>query len=190
MTTPPQTPRSQAVQLARQILAKNPVFLDTETTGLEKTDEIVEISIVDELGQVLYQSLIKPSQPIPPAASRINHITDVMVQKVPAWPVAWMQIRPLLLNRLIVAYNSEFDQRMMQQTHLRYRMPWRDPLNFIDLLRIYAQFRGEWDPNRRSWKYHSLENAGKQCGISLPNAHRATADTVLTRELLLFISKG
>jgi len=190
MTNPTLTPRLQAVQLARQIIAKNPVYLDTETTGLEKQDEIVEIAIIDDMGEILFQSLIKPSQPIPAATSRIHGITDVMVQKAPAWPVAWMQIRPLLVNRLIVAYNSEFDQRMMQQTHTRFRMPWKDPLNFVDLLRIYAQFHGEWDPIRRSWKYHSLEKAGKLCGIPLPNAHRAAADTLLTRELLHHISKA
>lgn len=190
MASPSLTPRLQAVQLARQIVAKSPVYLDTETTGLGGQDEIVEISVIDDTGEILFQSLIKPSQSIPPASSAIHGITEEMVQKAPAWPVAWIQLRPVLLNRLIVAYNADFDRRMIQQTHARYRINWKDTLNFVDLLRIYAQFKGDWDPIKRSWKYHSLESAGKQCGITLPNAHRATADTLLTRELLHYISKG
>lgn len=190
MTSPSITPRMQAIQLARQIIEKNPVFLDTETTGLEKQDEVVEISVMDSNGQALFDSLIKPSQPIPEATTRIHGITQEMVQKAPAWPLAWMQLRPILLNRLIVAYNADFDKRMLEQSHARYRMPFKDALNFIDLLRLYAQFRGEWDNTRRSWKYHSLDAAGKQCGIALPNAHRAAADTLLTRAVLFHISNS
>ena len=94
----------------------------------------------------------------------------------------------LLVGRLVVIYNAEFDLRMMQQSHARYRLPWKERLNTFDLLKLYAEFRGEWDPKRRSYRYHSLANAGQQCGISLPNAHRTTADTLLTRALLHHIA--
>src|SRR5690606_33791289 len=98
--------------------------------------------------------------------------------------------RMVLANRLIVMYNQEFDMRMMQQTHSLYRMPWKDRLNGFDLMKLYAQFRGEWDATRRAYRFHSLAAAGKSCAISLPNAHRATADTLLTRALLHYIAEG
>jgi DNA polymerase III subunit epsilon len=182
------SPRQQAIQVARQVIAQNPVYLDTETTGLDKSDEIVEITIIDNTGEVLLNSLVRPSQPIPQSAVNIHGITNEMVQKSLAWPILWQQIRPILINKTIVAYNSDFDQRLMQQSHARYQQPWRDRLVFFDLLKLYGQFRGEWDSYRRSWKYFKLEDAGRASNIALPNAHRATADTLLTRALLHFIA--
>jgi DNA polymerase-3 subunit epsilon len=182
------TQRQNAVLIARQVVEQNPVYLDTETTGLEKTDEIVEISIIDDAGNVLLQSLVKPSQSIPASAIRIHGITNDMVQKAPAWPILWQQVRPLLLNKTIVAYNSDFDYRLIVQSHARYKLPWKDSLSFFDLLKLYSRFRGEWDSVRRSWRYFSLEQAGKSANITLPNAHRSTADTLLTRELLHYIA--
>jgi DNA polymerase III subunit epsilon len=183
-----QNPRAQAIQEARQVLAQNPIYLDTETTGLERTDEIVEISIIDDNGVVLLNSLVKPSQLIPQAAFNVHGITNEMVQAAPSWLIIWQQIRPLLLNKVIVAYNSDFDHRLMQQSHARYRFPWKENLRFYDALKLYSKFRGEWDSQRRSWRYYSLDAAGKHSNIALPNAHRSTADTLLTRELVHFIA--
>jgi DNA polymerase III subunit epsilon len=188
MVTNNLTSRQQAIQTARQVIAQNPIYLDTETTGLDKSDEIVEITIINDEGSVLLNSLVRPSRPIPAAAMNVHGITDEMVQKAPAWPILWQQVRPLLINKTIVAYNSDYDHRLMQQSHARYQQPWRDRLSFFDLLKLYAQFRGEWDSNRRSWRYFSLDQAGKSSNIALPNAHRATADTLLTRALLHYIA--
>jgi len=188
MTLPPSPGRQRAIQTARKILEARPVYLDTETTGLENSDEIIEISIIDDDGQVLFESLVKPSQPIPVSATSIHGITNEDVQNALNWPAVWPQVRSVLFGRLIVIYNEAFDLRMMQQSHARYRLPWKERLNTFDLLKLYAEFRGEWDPKRRSYRYHSLANAGLQCGISLPNAHRSTADTLLTRALLHHIA--
>jgi DNA polymerase-3 subunit epsilon len=180
--------RQRAITTARSVIEKRPIYLDTETTGLNASDEIIEISIVDDDGSVLFESLVKPSQPIPAGASRVNGISDADVQSARTWPVIWPEVRSVLFGRVIVMYNQEFDMRMMAQSHARYRLPWRERFTTFDLLRLYAEFRGEWDPRRRSYRYFSLDAAGKQCGISLPNAHRATADTLLTRALLQYIA--
>jgi len=39
--------RQDAIQRAREILELNPIFLDTETTGLGETAQIIEICIID-----------------------------------------------------------------------------------------------------------------------------------------------
>lgn len=171
-------------------MEQDPIFLDTETTGLGSQDEIIEISVVDNSGETIFQSLVKPTQPIPPDSMRVHGISNEDIQKSPAWLIVWMQLRPILINRFIVAYNADFDLRMMQQSHARYRQPWKDSLKMVDLLKIYAQFRGEWDEQKRGWKYVSLSVAGKECGITLPNAHRAAADSMLTRALLHHITQA
>jgi DNA polymerase-3 subunit epsilon len=180
--------RQRAIETARQVLGAEPVYLDTETTGLERTDEIVEISIIDHNGQVLFDSLVRPSRPIPASATRIHGITDEAAQSALPWPVLWPQIRSALFGKLVVIYNEDFDLRMMQQTHARYKLPWKEKLTTFDLLKLYAEFRGEWDGARRAYRYHSLAAAGKHCGISLPNAHRSAADTLLTRAVLHYIA--
>ncbi len=181
--------RRRAIETARKIIAANPVYLDTETTGLERSDEIVEISVIDDDGQVLLESLVKPSQAIPAVTTRIHGITDEEVRAARTWPAVWPEVRGVLFGRLIVIYNEEFDLRMMQQSHARYRLPWRDKFTTFDLLKLYAEFRGDWDSYRRSYRYQSLAAAGQQCRISLPNAHRSTADTLLTRAVLHHIAQ-
>lgn len=182
------TPRQHATDAARTVLEKKPVYLDTETTGLRAEDEIVEISIVDDDGSILLDSLVKPSKPIPADASRIHGITDAHVQSARAWPVVWPEVRSILFGRVVVIYNQEFDLRMMMQSHARYRLPWKERFNTFDLLKLYAEYNGDWDARRRSYRYHSLASAGIQCGIQLPNAHRAAADTLLARAVLHHIA--
>ncbi len=185
MTTPV-TPslRQRSIETAQAVLQKNPVYLDTETTGLGNSDEIIEISIIADDGSVLLETLIKPTQPIPPGASAIHGIYDEDVKSARPWPIVWPEVRAALFGRMIVIYNAEYDLRLLQQTHTRYRLPWKDRFNTFDLLKLYSEYRGEWDAKRRSYRYISLDAAGKQCGIELPNAHRSTADTQLTRAVL------
>lgn len=181
--------RQRAIETAKKVLEARPVYLDTETTGLERSDEIIEISILDDDGQVLFESMVKPSQPIPASATRIHGIAYQDVAGARTWPVIWPQVRSALFGRLVVIYNEEFDLRMLQQSHGRYKLPWKEKLTTFDLLKLYAEFRGDWDPYRRAYRYHSLANAGAHCGIHLPNAHRSTADTLLTRALLHHIAE-
>lgn len=72
--------RQRAIEVARQVCAAKPVYLDTETTGLGSTDEIIEISIIDDDGSTLLETLVKPSQPIPADSTRVHGITDADVQ--------------------------------------------------------------------------------------------------------------
>jgi DNA polymerase III subunit epsilon len=183
------TQRQQAIAKARTILQDNPVYLDTETTGLGSTDEIIEISIVNDDGSIILETLVKPSKPIPADASAIHGILDEEVKSAPTWPVIWQNVRSALFGRLIIIYNAEFDLRMLQQSHARYRLPWKERFNTFDMMKLYSEFRGEWDPKRRAYRFFSLDSAGKMSGITLPNAHRSTADCLLTRELLHYLAE-
>jgi uncharacterized protein YprB with RNaseH-like and TPR domain len=37
----------EAIHQAIGILKENPIYLDTETTGLSMTDEIIEVEVID-----------------------------------------------------------------------------------------------------------------------------------------------
>jgi DNA polymerase-3 subunit epsilon len=179
-----QNSQSSAIELAKSIIRQQPVYIDTETTGLEKTDEIIEISIVDYDGKLLFTSLIKPSRPIPSEAQRIHHITNKDVASSQAWPIVWPSIRSFLYGRTVAAYNTPFDLRMMQQSHSRYNLPWRESLKSVDVLTIFSEFRGVYDPMHRSMKLFRLEEAGAFFKIPLMNTHRSEADALLVRAVL------
>jgi len=179
------TPNQERIaEIALSILQKNPVYLDTETTGLDKNAEIVEIAVVDDTGQILINRLIRPTQPIPPVVSNLHGITDEMVAGAISWPALWPTVRGLLLGKTIGIYNAEFDVRIMRQSLERYRLPWRESLATSDILSLYSEYRGEWDPTRRALRRFRLEDAGRAFRIPLPNTHRAADDALLARALL------
>jgi DNA polymerase-3 subunit epsilon len=179
------TPNQERIaDIARSILNKNPVYLDTETTGLDKNAEIVEIAIIDCAGNLLINQLIRPSQPIPPEVTVLHGITNEMVAGAISWPALWPTVRGHLLGKTIGIYNAEFDVRIMRQSLERYRLPWRDSLATADILGLFSEFRGEWDPARRALRRYRLEDAGKYFRIPLPNSHRAADDALLARALL------
>jgi DNA polymerase-3 subunit epsilon len=179
------TPNQQRViEIARTIIKQNPVYLDTETTGLDQNAEIVQIAVVDDAGGILLDEFVRPSRPIPPEVIPLHGITDEMVAGAKSWPSLWPTVRGFILGRTIGIYNAEFDVRMMRQSLERYRLPWRETLNTLDILNLFSEYRAEWDPIRRSLRRFRLEDAGRFFNISLPNSHRAAADALLARAVL------
>jgi hypothetical protein len=67
--------KTAAAAWARVLLAEGDfVIFDTETTGFEDHDEIIQIGIVDHTGAVLLDQLIQPTQPI--LNTQYHGITD------------------------------------------------------------------------------------------------------------------
>jgi len=176
--------REAAIETAREVLSKQPVYLDTETTGLNESDEIIEIAIIDNSGILKFQSLVRPTIPIPLSSTRIHGISDSMVRQSPFWNNLWPQVKIHLENRIICTYNADFDMRMMQQTHRKFKLPWAFDFSFFDIMGLFSVFNHEWDPIHRSFRLLRLENAGNHFGITIPNSHRALEDTRLARAVL------
>jgi DNA polymerase III epsilon subunit-like protein len=178
--------RKEAIQLARKWISKKPVYLDTETTGTGPNDSIVEISIIDFDGSVLVDQLVKPVGTISPDASAIHGITNAMVRDAPRWEAVWPEVEAALEKRVVGIYNADFDIRMMKQTHQKNWLQWRNPegTQFFCIMKLYAQFYGQWNNRRGGYRWQSLDAAGKQSKIPLPNSHRAKDDTHLTLALL------
>lgn len=179
----------KVIQSAQNILRYDPIFIDTETTGVSPNDVIIEIGVVDLAGNTLFDALVKPPIPIPPDAMAVHNITEEMVADAPAWKDIWEDLRAVLDGRFIGMYNAEFDLRMMQQTHKRYWLDWDlDDRRFFCVMKLYAAFYGEISRRGRGFRFHKLENAGAACNIPLPNSHRAVDDARLTAELFKYIA--
>jgi DNA polymerase-3 subunit epsilon len=177
--------RREAIRTAQILLQSNPVYLDTETTGTGPHAEVIEIGILDDAGIELFSSLVRHRGAMDPAAARVHGITPEMLVDAPTWEVAWPGAQAALECRRVGVYNVEFDLRLMKQSHARSWLRWTLPdENFFCLMKLYARFYSADDPRRGSYRWQSLEMAGQQCGLHLPNAHRAIDDCRLTRALL------
>jgi DNA polymerase-3 subunit epsilon len=183
------TLRRSAIEMARELVARRPVYLDTETTGLDEQSEIVEISLVDADGAVLVDTLVKPVEDIPPGATAVHGITNAMVADAPSWKVVWPRVAELIAKRPVAIYNAKYDLKLMRQSHGAYKMRWdAGGAKFFCVMEMYAQFYGDWNAYYGSYRWQKLEDAGRQCEIALPNSHRALADAQLAREVLLHVA--
>ena len=125
------------------------VVLDTETTGLDSRAEIVEISIIDKGGNILFDSLIKPKNAIPWDAERIHGISNADVADSPAWPEVYDQVKEILATagRTVAIYNADYDTRIIQQTSGLHGLETFDFKTACVMLQ-YAKFWGVWDDCR------------------------------------------
>jgi len=180
----------KVLERARQVIGLNPIFLDTETTGVGLYDLVIEVGIVDLDGNVLFNSLINPGRPIPLDSSKVHGITDEMVADAPTLNTAWSEIEDILHERAIGMYNAEFDYRLMKQSAENAGLPWTVHRNqAFCVMNMFAAWYGEWNRRANNFRSQKLEFAGKFCGIDLPNNHHAVDDAKLTAALLKYLAE-
>src|SRR5215213_762294 len=94
--------QDQARAWAAKMLAQPDVLiLDTETTGLHGTAEIVQIAVIDCAGRALLDTYVKPTRPIPRDASAIHRITDLTVDSAPTFDQLAPQLREILSGQTV-----------------------------------------------------------------------------------------
>jgi DNA polymerase-3 subunit epsilon len=177
--------REQAIRIARSMLELKPIYIDTETTGFENFDTLVEIAIIDSDGSLLYESLIKPGKPIPAGATRVHGISDAKVAWSPSWKQLWPEVAAVLDGRVAGFYNAEFDLRMIRQSCGLEGIHWDYPLeDDFCVMELFARYYGA--PGRRpgEYKWQKLAFAGSYFKIPEPNSHRAKDDALLTKLVL------
>jgi len=100
-------------KLSTIVATNNYVILDTETTGLRRPAEIIQIAIVDPNGKTLLDTLLHPKNPIPPESTAIHGITDGYVVGCPEWPAVKELVMRYTDGKSILVYNAKFDRHMM-----------------------------------------------------------------------------
>jgi len=168
---------------AAQWLAEDPLILDTETTGLGPTDEVVQVALVDARGEAIVSTLVRPTRPIPPDASRVHGIRDVHVLDAPTGAEVLARLEPLLRGRAVCAYNAPFDLRLLRQTASVWRVRFAPPAANC-VMRLFARFAGEWNDRYGDYRWHSLTAAAERCRLGPFQGHDALADAQMTLQLL------
>ena len=176
--------RRQAIQWAQNLIARKFYVLDTETTGLGPADEIVQIAILDGDGAAAMNQLIKPTIPIPPIASAVHGIRDNDVLAAPSFKDIYIQLSALLAGQVVIAYNMDFDWRILQQTAARYRLPQVRMGKRDCAMKQYARFKGIRHSNGRNYRWHKLGSAVAQEGLPIARAHDALDDARMTLSLI------
>lgn len=160
------------------------LILDTETTGLSDSDEIVEIVIIDHNGEVKLSTTVRPTCPISPSATAVHGITEEDVANSPFWSEIHPQVMNLLRLETVISYNAEFDTRILRQT------AWKSgkecgPLHIGCVMSAYAQYYGDWNDRHGSWTFQALDRAVAQQGITIKGQlHRAHTDCRATLALI------
>lgn len=172
----------KAIETGREWLKSKPVYLDTETTGLDSKAEIVNIAVIDHDGTELINTLVRPMSPIPEEATRIHGIKNEDVILAPAYADIQPDLANQLIGRLIVIYNEQFDLRVMMQSSLVNN--WF-PEETRCAMKLHAQFYGDWNEYHQSYRWQKQADAAKQLGIEIPaNLHRAAGDANLCRLII------
>jgi DNA polymerase III epsilon subunit family exonuclease len=167
-----------------KLLLETSVTLDVETTGLSETDDdIVEIAVVDaKNGKTLYNSFVFTETPVNEHAFAVNGITLDMISASPSFKNVWKDIKAIIENKIVVASNSDFDEKMVCYGALKNGLT--PPQNtWVCLQRLYCKYAGI-----KATKIKT-EKMARQLGIE-PGTHRALVDAQAQAKILKAMAKG
>ncbi|EDV1310788.1 3'-5' exonuclease [Salmonella enterica subsp. enterica] len=164
-------------------LDENPLFLDTETTGLDDQAQIIELAISDSQGTILLETKLRPSVSIDPEAEDVHGLTIEFLANAPTWPEVSDQVRKILCGRALVIFNADFDTRMFRQTATAYG----EPVEWVSELKTHCAMylaADAFGPTNRHGSI-SLADAVDFAGVTWRGAaHGAVADTLATVDLV------
>jgi DNA polymerase III subunit epsilon len=167
--------RQDVITWARQVVEESKMLiLDTETTGLDTHDEVIQLAIVDMHSNVLLHTLVRPTVPVGTEARAIHGITDEVLAQAPSFSNLYETIAVLLGNRSVLAYHADFDRRILTQTCAKYGLPPFEVAAWDCVMERYARFWGEHSKAGHD-KPQSLSTACMQQGIDVHGTPRRGA---------------
>ena len=160
------------------------VVFDTETTGLSvETDDIVQIGAVRVLnGRIvageIVDTFVNPNRPIPPASTRIHHVTDAHVAQAPQIDQAGCQLHHFARDAVMVAHNAPFDIGLLRRCAPQMGVTWDHPV--LDTVLLSAVVFG-------TTQTHTLDALCDRLSITIPDhlRHTALGDAQATAEVLV-----
>ena len=113
------------------------IVIDTETTGLTDSDELLQISVIDDAGTVLFDSLVRPYFHTEwPEVQKVNGITPEMVAGAPYPHELLPQLVEIFSEMSVcIGYNTSFDLGFLD----RIGVP-TEHLTVIDVMQMFVDY--------------------------------------------------
>ncbi|MFA7314714.1 MAG: exonuclease domain-containing protein [Candidatus Magasanikbacteria bacterium] len=107
------------------------LFLDTETTDLDKDTRMIQLAYKNRLTGDTVNEYFKPPKEISVGAMSIHHVTNEMVKDKPSFANSQFKkdLEILLEDYIVVAHNAIFDIGVLQNEGLKTK-------EYIDTLRV------------------------------------------------------
>jgi len=169
--------RAGAIAGMKELIGQPFLILDTESTGLDDIAEIVQIAVIDHEGNVLLDTLIKPSTAINESgrAYEVNGIGNKMVADAPTFDEVLPKLLAIIANKVVAIYNAPFDTRIIAQSQKSLtEKPYHDGVTFIDIMMPYAEYVGDWNDYYGNFRWQRLPGGG----------HTALSDCLATLKLI------
>lgn len=167
----------------KTLMTTRTVFLDIETTGLyADIDEILEIGVLDDDGNVLMDSLVRP-QLIDtwPDAQKIHGISPADVAAAPTLAELSPRIIKAVDGVRVIIYNAAFDSRFLSRELAHAK-------SIACAMTSFAEVYGDWSPYHGDFTWQSLSTAAQYIGFSYEKKHRALDDCRATRAVWRYLT--
>ena len=162
----------------------DPIFLDSETTGLSPSAKMVELAIIDDNGNALINTLLNPGMPIPNDAYAVHGISDEMVKDAPTLEQIEPEIIRIVGEKPVVIYNAKFDSQYLT-AKIRRAMG-----KVTCCMQRFAPVYGEWNSRHRTYRWQALPVAVDHIGYDWKgSAHRAVTDALACRAVWLWLER-
>lgn len=144
------------------------VVLDTETTGLGPDAQVCQIAVIDQDGQVLLDTLVKPTIPIPADATAIHGITNDMVAGAPGMADVIGKLADAIQGKDLIIYNASYDIGVIgESVHVlendealsHWSKCLTPPGTLVCAMEAYAEYWGDWNEYHQSFTWQRLTTA-------------------------------
>jgi hypothetical protein len=167
-----------AAEWAYKVMAEPEKYcvLDSETT--DYTGEMIEVGILDLVGNVLLNQRIKPIGEMSEGAFAVHGISLEMLANEPTFPEVYPRILEAIGDKTLLIYNASFDMGILWGDCKRYDL--KTIKNETEcMMHWYAQFYGDWSNYWGNYKWQSLWGGD----------HSAIGDCRATLSLLRMMAK-
>ena len=159
------------------------LVIDTETTGFDpEDDELLQLSIIDTDGNVLFDSYFRPClNETWKEAERVHHISPETVKNAPSIAEKIAEINSIIYQAdTIIGYNINFDLGFLHNNGLMIS----DDVKIIDVMSDFSVVYDEYSEYYGDYKWQKLSTAADYYGYDwnsqLHKAHNSLADCFAT----------
>lgn len=169
--------------------------LDLETSGLDRSDQILSVGMVPIRNGVIefgghYYSLVRPVQPeaLSVEGIKAHHILPSELATAPPLSKVLCEVRKRIGQDVLLLHFSSIDLGFLRRSYKALGQPWTEP-TVVDTVRLLARLserQRRMDPYAKPYP-SGLGAARNLLGLPAHLEHHALWDALATAELFLVL---